>query len=307
MDFSAAFPTFVVTLREGVEASLVVGIVLACLQKAGRRDLFRWAWVGIGVGAIASIAVGVLLGWGLQWLHASDAPWASAIEPLLKTFLAIAAIAALSWMLIWMTRQARSLKAELQGSVGQILAGSSAAVGVFALVAIAVLREGFEAAIFILAKFQQGWTPALGAIAGIAGAVAIATALFRWGVRINLQLFFQVMGTFLLLVVAGLVVAACKYANAAALAFSQLEGIGNLCWTASSCLLGPQLWNLHELLPDKKFPGLFLKAFLGYRDRLYLVQAIAYLAFLLPVGTAYWRSLNAPAPLPAKTSSPERA
>jgi high-affinity iron transporter len=103
MDFSAALPTFIITLREGVEAALVVGIVLACLKKAQAEQLNQWVYAGVVVGIVASALVGVLFSWGIQALSTTYPEYAPVIEPLLEAVFGVIAIALLSWMLIWMT------------------------------------------------------------------------------------------------------------------------------------------------------------------------------------------------------------
>ncbi|NJM61175.1 MAG: hypothetical protein HC849_14735, partial [Oscillatoriales cyanobacterium RU_3_3] len=117
MNFSEAVPTFVITLREGVEAALVVGIVLACLKKAEQSYLNSWVYAGVGAGIAASALVGVLFNLLLQVLSASSQPYAPIIKQLLEGALGIFAIAMLSWMLLWMTQQARFLKTEVEGAV----------------------------------------------------------------------------------------------------------------------------------------------------------------------------------------------
>ncbi len=296
-DISAALPTFVITLREGVEAALVVGIVLACLQKAQQSRLNPWVYGGIGAGLVGSALTGLLLRWGFGRIQLLEPAQAAVIEPLLKAGLCGVAIAMLSWMLIWMTRQAKSLKAEIEGSItatlsqGSAAKGSAAGWGVFGLVAIAVLREGFETVVFILANLQQGWAATVGALGGLLGAVAIGFGLFRFGIQIDIRRFFQVMGLLLLLIVAGLTTSLLKSGNGAVVALGQLQGL-DLCVSQASCILGPLVWDLSGWLPDRAFPGVVLKALLGYRDRLFLVQAIVYLGFLGAVGTLYFRSLG---------------
>lgn len=300
MDFSAALPTFVITLREGVEAALVVGIVLACLNKAQQSRLNQWVYAGVGVGIAASVLVGVLFTWVIQGLGTANPEYTPVIEPLLEAVFCVIAIAMLSWMLIWMTQQARFLKTEVEDSVTAALKQSAnGGWGVFTLILIAVLREGFETVLFIAANFQQGLVPALGALAGLAGAVGIGVLLFRWGVKINIRRFFQVMGIFLLLIVAGLVVSALRDIDGAVTSLAQVDrASAALCFYYDrfaedpSCLLGPRVWDTSNILPDRKFPGVVLKALFGYREKLYLVQAVAYVGFLLTVGSLYWRSLG---------------
>jgi len=206
MDFAAALPTFVVTLREGVEAALVVGIVLAYLKQAERPQLTRWVYLGIGVGMAASVLVGLLLSGSLVWLSNTSDGYGRVAKLALEGVFGVVAIALLSWMLIWMSRQARSMKGEVEGAVTSVLQQENAALGVFSLIAIAVLREGFETVLFLAAQFQEGWISIAGAVAGLVGAVIIGVLLFQLGVKINLRRFFLVMGVFLLLIVAGLVV-----------------------------------------------------------------------------------------------------
>jgi high-affinity iron transporter len=295
VDISTALPTFVITLREGVEAALVVGIVLALLQKSQQPQLKPWVFFGLGSGLVGSILVGTGLSALLQSLQTSKQSYAVVLLPFLKVGFSLVAIAMLTWMLIWMTRQARTAKAEIEGSVTQIMAASqkSAEWGIWSLIFVAVLREGIETALFIVAQLQSGWASVVGAIAGLAGATGIGWALFALGIRINLKQFFQVMGIFLLLIVGGLVLGVTKQLDAALNTLNPLV-TPNLCFSAeeASCILGPLLWDGHLILPDRQFPGILLKTFLGYRDRLFLGQILTYLTFMLVAGTLYWRSFS---------------
>jgi high-affinity iron transporter len=300
MDFSAALPTFVITLREGVEATLVVGIVLALLKKAKQSQLNNWVYAGVVAGIVASALIGVLFGVVIQALGAADPRYTPVVEPLLEGVFSVIAIAMLSWMLIWMTRQAKSLKAEVEGNITSALRQDNrAGWGVFSLIFIAVVREGFETVLFIAANFQQGFLPAVGAVGGLAAAIAIGFLLFKWGVKINIRLFFQVMGVLLLLIVAGLVVSALAHFDTAVATLAQMDrSSASLCFYYErftknpSCILGPRIWNTSKILPDDAFPGIILKALFGYRQNLFLVQAVAYVVFLITVGGLYFRSLG---------------
>ncbi|HEY9808801.1 MAG TPA: FTR1 family protein [Halomicronema sp.] len=300
MDFSAALPTFTIALREGVEAALVVGIVLACLKKAGATHLNNWVYTGIFSGIIASLIVGLIFSWGMEILTHSNTFYAPLIKPLLATILSVVAIGMLSWMLVWMTKQAKTLKTEIEGAVNAVLSNSktSAGWGVFSLIFIAVLREGFETVLFIFARFQEGFIPALGALAGLFVAAIIGALLFKWGVKINLKLFFQFMGIFLLLIVSGLVVSALKNLDLAASIFAQLNSNSRFCFSQDSCILGQKIWDATSFLPDNEFPGVVLKSLFGYRSKLYLIQLLAYLSFLGIAGTSYFKSLNNPSLTP---------
>ncbi|WP_293122176.1 FTR1 family protein [Microcoleus sp. bin38.metabat.b11b12b14.051] len=314
MNFSEALPTFVITLREGVEAALVVGIVLACLKKAQQSHLNSWVYAGVAAGIAASGFVGVLFNGLLAALSTSNQPYAPVFKQLLEGVLGLVAIAMLSWMLIWMTQQARFLKAEVEGAVTAALTkNTNAGWGVFGLIFIAVLREGFETVIFVSAQFQQGLSPALGALGGLTGAAIIGALLFKWGVKIDIRLFFKFMGILLLLIVAGLAVSALKHFDAAAAILSQIDSkYAGICVfydrTAQlhSCILGPMVWNAAGVLPDREFPGVILKALLGYRDRIYLLQAVGYTIFLLTVGNLYFQKLNPQATVPSPNTQPAR-
>lgn len=295
MDLSAALPTFVVTLREGVEAALVVGIVLAYLKKAEQTNLNAWVFAGIGAGLGGSLLVGVLFSSLLIALDTSSQAYAPVIKQLLEGGFGIIAIGLLSWMLVWMTQQARSMKAEIEGAVTTALQHETGAGwGVFGLVLIAVLREGFETVVFITAQVQQGWLPVLGAVTGLVGAVGIGIMLFQLGIKINLRRFFQVMGVLLLLIVSGLVISALRHFDQAVGLLAHLDPqFASLCSnTQPSCILGPLVWDTSHILPDRQFPGILLKALFGYTQRLYLVQAISYVLFLITVGGLYWQSIT---------------
>lgn len=298
MDFSSALPTFVITLREGVEAALVVGIVLACLKKAKQSYLNLWVYAAIAAGIAASAMVGVLLSQAAQALSQSQNPYAATLELFLEAIFGLVAIVMLSWMLIWMTKQARFMKAQVEGAIEQAIA-TNAGWGVFTLVFVAILREGFETVLFIVAKFQQGLIPSLGSVAGLTVAAGIGALLFKWGVKINIRRFFQTMGVFLLLIVSGLVVSSLGHFDTAiaTLAQSDRQSAG-MCFfyekftKVHSCNLGGLVWNASKVLPEDKFPGLLFSALFGYTDKLYLVPAIAYIGFLISIGGIYFRSLN---------------
>lgn len=300
MDFSSALPTFVITLREGVEATLVVGIVLAYLRKARKTHLNAWVFGGVVGGLIVSALVGVLFGWLIQSLGGANQKYGTIVEPLLEGVFSLAAIVMLSWMLVWMTQQARLLKGQVEEAVSHQLEDShTAGWGILGLIFFAVLREGFETVLFMAAKFQQGVMPALGAIAGMVVAIAIGFLLFRFGVRINIRAFFMVMGVFLLLIVAGLVVSALGHFDTAVNTLAKMNRqSASLCFYYErfaknpSCILGPMVWNMSRILPADKFPGIVLQTLFGYEDQLYLVQAVSYGLFLLTVGGVYLKSIT---------------
>ncbi len=263
MDFSLTLPTFIITLREGVEAALVIGIVLAYLHRAKRAYLNRWVFFGIGGGLAISGMVGALFNWFMQSIGKSNPELSPVLEPLLEGTFSFAAIVMLTWMLIWMTKQSRALKGEIEGSLANVLEqGNKAGWGIFSLILLAILREGFEVVLFISAKFQEGLMPALGAIGGVMTATLIAMALFKFGLKINIRVFFQVMGFMLLAIVSGLVIAVLNHFDTALRILSQTDRkSADICFyyehfvREHSCILGPMVWNTSKILPAEKFPG----------------------------------------------------
>ena len=258
MDIASALPTAIITLREGVEAALVVGIVLACLSKAEKPELNRWVLGGVVAGLTGSVLIGSFLGLGLQQLQYVMPNAERLLKPFLGILFGSVAIIMLSWMLLWMTRQARSLKAEISQTVTSALVNESAGLSIFSLVCIAVLREGFETVLFLFTQSQTLVGSLFGVVMGLLGATLIGFGLFKWGIRINLKLFFQVMGVLLLLIIAGLVVSVCRNIDITFATVSQLNNNVSLdlCLGAGqSCILGPLVWDTSQSLPDKQFPG----------------------------------------------------
>jgi len=192
-------PTLVIGLREGLEASLIVGIIASFLARNGRRDALRATWIGVVTATILCIAVGVAL------VRLSEDLPQQAQEGL-ETVIGALAVIMVTSMIIWMNRHARSMKRELEGAAAQALARGSAGALV-AMAFLAVLREGFETAVFLVSVLENSDTPAAatsGAVIGIVIAVAIGYGIYRGGVRLNLARFFKITGVVLVIVAAGL-------------------------------------------------------------------------------------------------------
>lgn len=301
MNFSAALSTFLIALREGVEAALVVGIVLAFLKKAGQSNLNRWVYAGLGAGIAASVVLASLFQLFVPVLQNAFPQYAGIIEFLYEGVFSVLAIIMLSWMLIWMTKQARFMKAQVEGTLGQALKNNqSSAWNIFTLIFVAVAREGFETVALITTNTGSGaYGAGLGALLGIIAAGLIGVGLFKLGVKINIRQFFQIMGILLVFIVAGLVVTALdKFDAAAAALASYSRASQDLCFyyerftKIHSCILGPMVWNTSKILPDEQFPGIVLKALFGYHHHLYVLQALAYLTFLFSIGGIYLRSIT---------------
>jgi len=254
-------PAFFLMLREGLEASLIVGIIAAYLVKLGRSD----ALPKVAVGVLAAVGASVAVGAGAA-LAIVELP--EGAEELLAGLAGVAAVVVLTWMLFWMRRQGRAMKSELEGDVQAALAvgSTSALVG---LAFIAVVREGLETALFLFAigSTQDDVVAVLiGSIAGLAGAVAIGWMIFRMGVRVDLRRFFTVTGVILIFVSAGL----CAFA------VHELTEVGLLPETAV-------LWDLGSVLPESSPVGTLLAGLFGYRSAPTVLEAIAYVGYLVPV------------------------
>jgi high-affinity iron transporter len=203
-------PTFVITLREGVEASLIVGIIAAFLVKEGRRDALRRMWVGVAIAIALCTAVGV----GLD-IVGEELPQKQ--QEGLETVVGLIAVGMITYMIIWMTRHSRGIKAELEGEAASALAHGSA-MALVGMAFLAVLREGFETSVFLLAAFQDAintTAAGAGAVLGLLAAILIGVGLYRGGVHINLSKFFKVTGLVLVFVAAGLLTTAAHTAHEA--------------------------------------------------------------------------------------------
>ena len=218
-------PTFVIGLREGLEASLIVGIIAAFLIQRGERRALRPVWLGIAVALAICAAVAIALEAVGRSLPLRE-------REALEGTLALVAIAGVTYMVVWMRRHSRDLRRTLETHAESALATGS----VFALVAMAffaVLREGLETAVFMLSAFQSSSDPAAtgtGAVLGVVVAVGLGYAIYRGGVRINLSRFFRVTGFVLVLVAAGLLAtAAHEFAEAGVLTVFQQPAI-DLSW-----------------------------------------------------------------------------
>ncbi len=200
--------TFVIGLREGLEAALIVGIIAAFLRNNG-KSLFAMWW-GVGLAIALSIAVGVGLSLVEQALP-------QAAQEGMETVIGAVAIFFVTGMIAWMQAHARSLKKDLEAEAAEAISHA----GAFALASmafLAVLREGFETSVFLLATFsaaQSAAWAATGAIIGLVLAVLIGWGIYAGGVRINLSRFFRITGAFLILVAAGLVISSLRTAHEA--------------------------------------------------------------------------------------------
>ncbi len=268
---SRVIATYVIGLREGLEAALIVGIVAAFLRQQGQRAALRYVWIGVAIAVALCIAVGIAL-------QIVDQELPQRQQEQLETLVGLFAVLIVTFMIVWMRRHAAGLRGELERSAASALATGS----VFALVGMAffaVLREGLETAVFLLAAFQaadNAVIAGLGALLGILTAVVIGAGLYRGGIRINLARFFRLTSVFLVLVAAGLLANAAHTAHEAAW-LNDLQGQAvDLSWlvvpgTVTSSLLTGMLGL--QPLPTQAEVGVYL---------LYAVPILAYVLWPRP-------------------------
>jgi high-affinity iron transporter len=201
-------PTYVIGFREGLEAALIVSIVAAFLRREGQDTALRYVWLGVGIAVVLCTAVGV----ALQLL---DEQLPQRQQEQLETVVGVCAVAIVTFMIFWMRRHAASLRGELERHAAAALATGSV-VGLVAMAFFAVLREGLETAVFLLAAFQASGDATLagvGALLGILSAVVVGALLYRGGIKLDLARFFRITAAFLVLIAAGLLATAVHTAH----------------------------------------------------------------------------------------------
>jgi len=277
--------SFLITLREGLEAGLIVAIILAYLKSTNQRPHFRTVLVA----ALAAVAISLAVG---AAIFAVAGEFEGRAAEAFEGAAMLLAVGVLSWMVVWMKRQAAGIKKTLEHDVAQAIGMGS----VFALALIpfsAILREGLETSVFLFAATRTS-TPlesTIGASAGILAATGLTWGIYSGGYRINLRTFFNVTGVLLIFFAAGLLA----------------HGIHELQEAALLPFVVEHVWDINHILDDGSGVGLWLKALFGYNGNPSLVEVIAYPAFLV-VALSYFVALrpNVMVPPPTATEAPPR-
>ncbi|WP_395681884.1 iron uptake transporter permease EfeU [Inquilinus sp.] len=252
---------FLIMMREGIEAALIVGIIAGYLRQTGRTQWMPLVWIGIAVAVLLSIAVGIVLD-----LVSAEFPQRE--QELFEAIVGLVAVCILTSMVFWMRKAARSIKAQLQHSVDAALDGpDTKGLALIGMAFFAVAREGLESVFFLLATFQQqvGLEAPIGALAGVAVAVAVGFAIFWFGVRLNLKRFFRWTGLFILVVAAGLLAGSLRALHEAGL-WNGLQDIA---------------FDLSHVLPIDGPLGSVLAGIFGYQDTPAVGEVAIYILFLL--------------------------
>ncbi|MCX4719968.1 FTR1 family protein [Streptomyces virginiae] len=279
------FGNYLIGLREGLEASLVVCILVAYLVKTDRRDALRPVWLGIAIACGISLAFGAMLEFGTQELTFEA-------QELLGGTLSIISVGLVTWMVFWMKRTARHLKADLHGKLDTALA-----MGTGALVATAFLavgREGLETALFVWASVRASGegssAPLIGVLLGIATAIALGYLFYRGTLKINLAKFFRWTGAMLVIVAAGV------------LAY----GVHDLQEARFLGGLGDKAFDISETIPPDSWYGTLLKGVFNFQPDPTVLQLTVWLLYLVPVLTLFLLDRSRPAapkPRPADSAS----
>lgn len=251
-----------ITFREGLEAALIVGIVLGVLRKLGRADRSRPVWVGVLAAVVVSVVAGLAL-------NALGVAFEGRAEEIFEGAAMLLAAAVLTWMIFWMQRQGRQIQAQLELDVRRaVTVGSTWAL--FSLAFVAVVREGIETVLFLTAAAFSA-TPAqtlVGGAGGLIAAVVLGWLMFAAGKRLDVQAFFRVTGALLILFAAGLVA----------------HGVHELQEAAVLPVVVEHVWDINPVLDENGTIGTFLKALFGYNGNPSLLETVSYVVYYLMIG-----------------------
>ncbi|KSU69639.1 high-affinity iron transporter [Pseudarthrobacter enclensis] len=259
---------FLIGLREGLEATLIVVLLMAYLTKSGRRALLPRLWAGVGLAVAVSAAFGALLTFGPRGLtfEAQEA---------IGGGLSVVAVALVTWMVFWMARTARTLGSELRSRVDGVADG--AAWGLVLVAALAVGREGLETALFLWAAAQatgSSTEPLTGALLGLAVAAGLGFLLHRGVLKVNLARFFTWTGAALVVIAGGVLAYGIHDLQEAGI----LPGLHTLAFDVSTAV------------PPSSWYGTLLKGTLNFSPATTWLEAGAWVLYVLPVMFLYLRS-----------------
>lgn len=258
-----------ITLREGVEAFLIVGILLGYLAKMGLRQYGRQVWTGALAAGAVSLALGVIM----QRLAIELEGKA---EEIFELVVSLVAVGVLTYMVLWMQKQSRSIKSDLEQRMSAAVSGNQLwALAVLAF--ISVFREGLETALFLVATATEAHGGAVlgGALIGLALAALLVYAIFKATVRLNLRSFFVATGVLVIFIGAGMM-------------GHSAEALGELGILPEMI---EHVWNTNGIIAETSLAGRMLHAFVGYEPTPSLLWVIFYFGYLLVFGYLFWRGL----------------
>ncbi len=253
------FASFLLSLREGLEAALIIGIVLGVLVKLKRTDLNAVVWQGVGLAALLSLLAAIAL-------NLLGMEFESKGEEIFEGTAMLLAAGVLTWMILWMQNHGSTLKSEIEAQTNQAALGNGRKA-LFALAFLAVFREGIELALFLLAArlTSSPLQTVFGALLGLISAGILGWILFTSTMRLNLRHFFGATNILLIIFAAGLVGLGIHEFNEAGVVPSVIEHV----------------WDINGILSDKSEVGLLLKALIGYNGNPSLTEVGAYASYLV--------------------------
>ena len=286
MDFGNLTTGFLIGLREGVEAALIVAIVLAYVVRTGNGRHIPKIWLGSGAAIILSVALGLVI---FNTVGAFEEPY----EQLFEGSAMLLAAVVVTWMLFWMRRQSMNLRGELQAAVDRVLSEGTA-WGLAVLAFTAVIREGVETALFLAGQATSAETGAgsvlVGAVVGLGAAVVIGWGFYRGSRAIDLRLFFRWTGIALVFIAAGLL----SHAVHEFIEVAEIAGIA---------VIGSQTaFDISAFLSHEDGVGQFLRAIFGYSARPEVLTLVVHVTYVVAVLALYLRPVR-PAP-PARRADP---
>ncbi|MEH6567372.1 MAG: iron uptake transporter permease EfeU [Halopseudomonas sp.] len=273
---------FLIMLREGLEAALVVGIIASYLRQTGRGAWMPAVWIGV----FLAVSLALLVGAGLQLVSAE---FPQRQQEMFEALIGFLAVGVLTWMVFWMRRAAQGMRQELTGALdGAFARAHNHTYALIAMVFLAVAREGLESVFFLLAVFQQshGSAAPLGALLGVLCAALVGWAFYRGSLRLNLKHFFRVTGLFILLVAAGLFAGSVRALHEAG------------WWNHAQQVM----FDLSTWLPLDTPLGSVFAGVLGYQPTPTLSELVAYVAYLLITLVLFFRP-TATVPVTARVGS----
>ncbi|GAA4060155.1 FTR1 family protein [Microbacterium laevaniformans] len=294
--------TFLIGLREGLEAALVVGILVAYLRRIDRRDVLPRLWIGVGLAVALAVGIGAILTFGAYALTFEA-------QELIGGLLSLVAVGMVTWMIFWMQKTARTMKKTLEGGVDRALA-TGGLWGIVLIGFVSVAREGIETTLLLWSMVQSfGDTPSAlpGALLGLAAAVILGWLLARGMVRLDLRVFFGWTGGFLVIVAAGVLAYAIhdlQEAGALPGPFSALAPIvgGTVAVGAAGFPFGWAFDLSAAIAPGSPLAAI-LQATVGFMPQMSWLQVIAWALYMAVVGTLFVRGLGR-RPARASASAP---
>ncbi len=269
------FPSFLIGLREGLEAALIVAILVAYLVKTSNGHALRRLWIGVGAAIALSVGLGLALTFVSEELSEEAAEAFAGITSLL-------AVALITWMIFWMATNARHIKAHLHGEMDRALQTSTVAVAMVAF--LAVIREGLETAIFLWAGIRssgEATTAVIGAILGLATAVVLGFLMYRGAVRLNLTALFTWTGALLVIVAGGIL----RYAVHEFQELGWLPGEDNVAF------------DLTSTFPADGVIATFARGLLSITPKMTWLEVAVWLAYVIPTLVAFfWVISRRPSP-----------